>query len=221
MSRSAEPATVRQGYHHGNLREALLNAGLELTRTGGAAALTLRDVTRRVGVSPNAAYRHFADLDSLRAAVAEQIQHGMVDRMRSFQSVVDPQPGASDIGSSADGQLRAVGLGYIGFALAEPGWFDTAFANVGALLAADPGAEPPIPVQMLTSALDGLVGSGALAPELRPGAEWPCWSAVHGFALLALTGPLRGRPATEIWASAERTVDAIIAGLLAVERRPS
>lgn len=221
---SAEPAPVRQGYHHGNLRQALLDAGLELTRTGGVAALTLRDVTRQVGVSPNAAYRHFADLDSLRAAVAERIQHGMVDQMRSFQPVEDPEAGVGEAGvgeagvgeagSSARGQLRAVGLGYIGFALAEPGWFDTAFANVGALLAADPGARPPIPVQMLTSALDGLVGTGELAPELRPGAEWPCWSAVHGFALLALVGPLRGRPAAEIWASAERTVDAIITGLL-------
>jgi len=206
---------VRNGYHHGNLRQALVEAGLELARTGGAAALTLRDVTRRVGVSPNAAYRHFADLDSLRAAVADRIQHGMVDRMQGFQPVADPPSGGSAVGSPARGRLRAVGLGYIQFALAEPGWFDTAFANVGALLAADPDAEPPVPVQMLTSALDGLVSSGELAPELRSGAEWPCWSAVHGFALLALAGPLRGRPAAGIWASAERTVDAIITGLLA------
>ena len=215
MGSAAEPAPVRQGYHHGNLRQALLDAGLELTRTGGVAALTLRDVTRRVGVSPNAAYRHFADLDRLRAAVAERIQHAMVDRMRSFQPAADAEAGVGAAGSSARGQLRAVGLGYIGFALAEPGWFDTAFANVGALLAGDPGARPPVPVQMLMSALDGLVGSGELAPELRPGAEWPCWSAVHGFALLALSGPLRGRPEAEIWRSAERTVDAIITGLLA------
>lgn len=215
MASAAEPAPVRQSYHHGNLRQALLDAGLELTRTGGAAALTLRDATRQVGVSPNAAYRHFADLESLRAAVAERIQDGMVDRMRSFQKADGPDATTGPAGVSARGRLRAVGLGYIGFALAEPGWFDTAFVNVGALLAADPDAEPPVPLQMLTSALDGLVSAGELAPERRPGAEWPCWSAVHGFALLALTGPLRGRPTTEIWPSAERTVDAIITGLLA------
>lgn len=216
---SAGKTVQRQGYHHGNLRRALLDAGLELTRGGGASALTLRDVTRQVGVSPNAAYRHFADRDSLLAAVAEQIQHGLADRMRSFEPPEPGQPGESADHSAADsparGRLRAVGLGYIGFALAEPGWFDTAFANVGALLAGNPGAVPPIPVQMLMSALDALVGTGELAPEQRSGAEWPCWSAVHGFALLALAGPLRGRPADEVWPAAERTVDAIITGVLA------
>lgn len=201
----------RQGYHHGNLREALLEAGLELTRSGGAAALVLRDVTRRVGVSPNAAYRHFADRDSLLVAVADRIQHGIADRMRS----PDHSERVAAAPASARDRLRAVGLGYISFALAEPGWFDTAFANVGLRLAADPQATPPVPVQLLLSALDDLVETGELAPEQRPGAEWPCWSAVHGFALMALTGPLRNRPAEEIWSAAERTVDAIITGVLA------
>lgn len=204
-------ATERQGYHHGNLRQALLEAGLELTRSGGSAALVLRDVTRKVGVSPNAAYRHFADRDSLLYAVAEQIQHAMVDRMRGFE----PAGAPAATGASARSRLRAVGLGYIGFALAEPGWFDTAFANVGSLLALRREAAPPPPLQMLLSALDALVTTGELAAERRPGAEWPCWAAVHGFALLALTGPLRSRPSAEVWAAAERSVDAIITGVLA------
>lgn len=204
----------RQGYHHGNLREALIGAGLELTRTGGAAALTLRDATRRVGVSPNAAYRHFADRDSLHAAVAEQIQHDMAERMRSFQPA-DPGPSDGRDTGTARARLRAVGLGYIGFALAEPGWFDTAFSHAGALADADPAAPVAMPLQMLTSALDTLVDTGELTSDSRRGAEWPCWSAVHGFALLALGGPLRGRPAHVVWAAAERTVDAIITGLLA------
>lgn len=58
---------ARKPYHHGNLREALLEASLEITREGGADALSLRDATRRAGVSPNAAYRHFADRDALLA----------------------------------------------------------------------------------------------------------------------------------------------------------
>jgi len=68
---------------------------------------------------------------------------------------------------------------------------------------------------MLGTALDGLVRSGELDAADRPGAEWPCWAAVHGFALLALTGPLRALPEHEVTAAAERTVDAVIAGLLA------
>jgi AcrR family transcriptional regulator len=214
LSDEAEGRVVveRHGYHHGNLRQALLEAGLELTRSGGAAALVLRDVTRRVGVSPNAAYRHFADRVSLLRAVAEQIQHSMADRMRAFD--LPGSPGSGD-GSPERRRLRAVGLGYIAFALAEPGWFDTAFANVGSLLTTSPGAPAPLPLEMLLSALDGLVATGELAAERRPGAEWPCWSAVHGFAMMALHGPLQARPADDVWAAAERTVDAIITGVLA------
>lgn len=208
---SRDGAVPRRTYHHGSLRQALLAAGLELTRTGGTDALVLRDVTRRVGVSPNAAYRHFADRDSLLAAVAVSIQQGMVERMG------DHLPRGSDGESSpARARLTAVGLGYIAFALKEPGWFEVAFAGADALPAdADPR---PAPLQRLVDALDDLVASGELAADAREGAEWPCWSAVHGFALLALRGPLRSQPAEQVWLSATRTVEAIISGLLAVGR---
>lgn len=191
-----------QPYHHGNLREALVEAGLELTRQGGESALVMRDVTRRVGVSPNAAYRHFADRDALLAAIAERIRAGMADRMHEFE--------AAD--ASPRGLLRAVGLGYIGFALAEPGWFEVAFSTIDPPDAAD-GADPPLPLQLLLAALDALADAGELTE--REGAEWPCWSAVHGFATLALHGPLRGLPPEQLWVAAERTVDDVIAGLLA------
>lgn len=211
-------ATARATYHHGNLREALVEAGLELTRAGGPAALVLRDVTRRVGVSPNAAYRHFADRDALLAAVAEAIQQGMVERMEAARGSARgrrPDPVRA---------LRAVGLGYVDFALAEPGWFETAFGMSSALPAAvdpqpadalPPSAQLPPPLARLVEALDGLVAAGLLDPRRRRGAEWPCWSAVHGFALLALGGPLRGQPPRVLRREAERTVDAVVAGLLA------
>jgi AcrR family transcriptional regulator len=191
-------------YHHGNLREELVTAGFALTRAGGASALSMRDVTRRVDVSPTAAYRHFADRDALLAAIADRIRAGMADRMRTFE----PED------ASPRGLLRAVGLGYIGFALAEPGWFDVAFGTIEPASDADPGSLPP-PLRLLVAALDGLAASGALDPGAREGAEWPCWSAVHGFAVLALHGPLRGLPRDAVWAAAERTVDDVIAGLLA------
>lgn len=211
-------APARATYHHGNLREALVEAGLELTRGGGPAALVLRDVTRRVGVTPNAAYRHFADRDALLAAVADAVQQAMVARMESAQGsrrAARPDPVRA---------LRAVGLGYVDFALAEPGWFETAFGMSSAL---PPRVQPqdvdgptpvaglPAPLARLVEALDGLVEAGLLSPSRRRGAEWPCWSAVHGFALLALAGPLRGQPPRVLRREAERTVDAIIAGLLA------
>lgn len=192
-----------QPYHHGNLREALIEAGLELTRTGGERALVMRDVTGRVGVSANAAYRHFADRDALLEAIAERIRQGMADRMHALEPA-DRSPRAL---------LRAVGLGYIGFALAEPGWFEVAFSTIEPRRDASGEASLPPPLRLLVAALDELAAAGELAQ--REGAQWPCWSAVHGFSLLALHGPLRGLAPAEVWAAAERTVDDVIAGLLA------
>lgn len=201
---------ARETYHHGDLRNALIRAGLEVTRSGGPDALAIRDVARRLGVSPNAAYRHFADRDALLAAVAARIHADMAERMHAFE--VDGL-GAAD----PRHRLRAVGLGYIAFALDEPGWFAVAFGRIeNGPRSADEGGMAP-PLILLVEALDALADAGLLASEARAGAEWPCWSAVHGFASLALTGPLRGAPRAAVWEHAERTVDTVIDGLLAPE----
>ena len=192
-------ATLKSGYHHGDLSTALIEAGLHLTRTGGPEALTIREATRRVGVSPNAAYRHFIDREALLSAVASAIQHQMAARMQG-----SARRHASD-------RLRAVGMGYIKFALDEPGWFTVAF--FGAVGPNDESASAP-PYLALVDALDAMVDAGSLLPNRRVGAEWPCWSAVHGFAELALRGPLRHASRRDIDALAGRTVDDIIAGVL-------
>jgi AcrR family transcriptional regulator len=190
--------TLKTGYHHGDLRSALIEAGLHLTRSGGPEALTIREATRRVGVSPNAAYRHFVDREALLGAVATAIQHRMVARMARGSNSAD-----------ACDRLRAVGLGYIKFALDEPGWFTVAF--FGAVNPDETAGAPPY--LALVDALDAMVAAGILAPERRDGAEWPCWSAVHGFAELALRGPLRRAPRRQVELLATRTVDDIIAGI--------
>jgi AcrR family transcriptional regulator len=195
---------AKSGYHHGDLRAALIDAGLQLTRVGGPEALTIREATRRVGVSPNAAYRHFADREALLLAVAAAIQHRMVARMQSSVR----RRGSSEL-------LRAVGVGYIKFALDEPGWFAVAF--FGASQSDETASAPPY--LALVEALDAMVDAGALSPDRRDGAEWPCWSAVHGFAELALRGPLRSVSRRQVDWLARRTVDDIIAGLSRGEKR--
>ena len=68
---------ARKTYRHGDLRRALLEAGIALARDGGPAAVTLREATRRAGVAPNAAYRHFASQQALLLAVrASALQAG-------------------------------------------------------------------------------------------------------------------------------------------------
>jgi AcrR family transcriptional regulator len=192
------------GYHHGDLRAALIDAGLQLTRAGGPEALTIREATRRVGVSPNAAYRHFADREALLAEVATAIQLRMAARMLASVR----RRGSAEL-------LRAVGIGYIKFALDEPGWFAVAFFGA---VASDQTASAA-PFQALVEALDAMVDAGALSPERRDGAEWPCFSAVHGFAELALRGPLRYASRREVELLAGRTVDDMIAGVTAAAQR--
>jgi AcrR family transcriptional regulator len=196
-------ATVKTGYHHGDLRTALIDAGLQLTRTGGPEALTIREATRQVGVSPNAAYRHFVDREALLSAVATAIQHRMAARMARGHSSAKPD---------ARQRLQAVGLGYIKFALDEPGWFTVAFFSADPIgLSDETGSAPPY--LALVDALDAMVEAGALSSDRRQGAEWPCWSAVHGFAELALRGPLRHARRRDVDVLAVRTVDDIIAGI--------
>jgi AcrR family transcriptional regulator len=194
-------------YHHGDLRAALIGAGLDATREGGPTALGLRDVTRRVGVSANAAYRHFADRDALLDAVAEEIFRRVAARMAALQ----PRPSLPEK-DAVLARLRAVGMGYIAFAMAEPGWFHVVFFRSGR--PRDIASPPPPPYRALTDALDGLVEAGLLDATRRDGAQWVCWSAVHGFAELVLRGPLHGAPAAELDALAARTVDAIVAGVV-------
>jgi AcrR family transcriptional regulator len=202
-------AEAKPGYHHGDLCAALIDAGLDLTRSGGPEALTIREATRRVGVSPNAAYRHFADREALLKAVAAAIQDRVAARMRGA-----PRRHGSPALQARD-RLRAVGLGYIKFALDEPGWFTVAFFGAGLPAVADEqfGASRAPPYRALVEALDDMVDTGMLTTRQRKNAEWPCWSTAHGFAELCLHGPLRNASRREVESLARRAIDDIVAGL--------
>ncbi|MEU9034560.1 TetR/AcrR family transcriptional regulator [Streptomyces sp. NPDC048352] len=195
MSSEAEPPAPpkRSTYRHGNLRSALLEAALELAREGGPDTVSLREATRRAGVSPNAAYRHFADRGALVHGVA---QAAMARVALAMEAEIDGLPPARDPAEGARARFRAVGTGYIRFAVSEPGWFRTAF-HVPADMAyatdtTAAGAGGLTPFELLGASLDALVETGVLPPDRRPGAEFLAWSAVHGLAALIIDGPLRG-----------------------------
>ena len=200
-------------YHHGDLRRALVDEGLRLAREGGPAALSLREVTRAAGVSPNAAYRHFTDREDLVRAVAGAAQLALA---RAIMARVEDAP--TDLGAAEASieRLRRVGLAYIDFARAEPGWFELAFftqdtqASDGIVTLDD---EIVAPFKLLMDTLDAMVDAGALAADRRPLAEWACWSAVHGFADIAVHGPVRWQPPEVIDALAGSVVEAAIVGV--------
>ena len=174
-------------YHHGNLRQALLEHGVALARAGGPDAVVLRDVQRLAGVSNSAAYRHYADRSALLAAVKA---HVMAQMGAAMVDSLDRVPAQGPQSARALARFRATGQAYIDFAVAEPGLFRTAFARDGT----EPGDEAvPAdrhPFQILRGCIDDLVAAGMLAESRRDGFDEAAWAAVHGAATLFLDGPL-------------------------------
>ncbi|RSS79266.1 TetR/AcrR family transcriptional regulator [Streptomyces sp. WAC06614] len=211
----AGPAPERRTtYRHGNLRNALLDAALELAREGGPDSVALREVTRRAGVAPNAAYRHFAD----RAALVHAVSQAAMARVaRTMEAELAAVPATDDPVARARARFRAVGTGYIRFATEEPGWFRTAFhVPADMTYATDTtaaGAEGLTPFEILGASLDDLVTTGVLPESRRPGAEFLAWSAVHGLSVLMIDGPLRGITPDQAHAAGQDVIDMIERGI--------
>ncbi len=209
--RQREP---RHTYHHGNLRRTLLDAGIALARAGGPDAVVLREATRRAGVVPNAAYRHFSSRHALLQAVRSAALAALAAAMEKQLARLRRGKQGTDL---ARASLRAIGVGYLRFARAEPGLFRTAFA-----VPDDPEAEGFVsragpsgldPFQLLSAALDDMVKAGLLPPDRRPGAEYLAWSAVHGLAMLVLEGPLRRLTPAQVHGIERRLLDMVEQGL--------
>src|SRR5229473_5882067 len=187
MTRHSHDGSLPRGPRpRGTVRTALVEAGVELARTGGPDAVVLREVTRMVGVVPNAAYRHFADRDAFLAAVRDAAVGQLAQRMAAGMRRVRARRGTP---AGARGRMHAVGQAYLQFARSEPGLFDTAFAATDHHPLAGNNAQP-VPFDYLKGALDELVEAGLLEPTRRPNVEFPTWATVHGLAVL-LRGPLR------------------------------
>jgi AcrR family transcriptional regulator len=206
------PVTPRGRYHHGDLANALTTAATQLARDGGPEAVVLREAARSVGVSATAAYRHFAGHGDLMHAVKECAQGALADRMRAelAASPADPDPRREAVR-----RLEAIGMGYIGFALDEPGLFRTAFcrADKGFEEAAASMANSPA-FQLLGEALDALAETGLLPAERRPHAELFAWSSTHGLAMLLLDGPLSELPGPDRELVIARTLQGVLDGLI-------
>nr|WP_062332329.1 TetR/AcrR family transcriptional regulator [Herbidospora sakaeratensis] len=182
----------RSGQHHGDLRNALEQAALELVAERGPHGFTLAEACRRAGVSVSAPYKHFADRDALLASLAARSyrdQHARFGR-------------AIESGEDAEGRLAAFAVAYVRFAAEERALFDVAF-GAGLDLAAHPELAEAgtalrdllLPVARLVvvaeaDALDLIVSVAA---------------AAHGLAVYLQQGMLQ--PEAEPLAAAERRAD--------------
>ncbi len=179
----AQAARARDSYHHGNLREALVEAAVELLESGGAAGLTLREVARRAGVSHAAPYNPFADRQALLAAVAtEGFRRLAASIGRAVEGVSEPRE-----------RLRALARGYLAFPAAHPGLYRLMFGSEIHDRAAHPelvAADDAI-ANAAREATAACLALSARRPVSTEMASVAGWALVHGFAALAIDEQIR------------------------------
>ena len=166
-----------RGYHHGNLREALIRAALELIAQKGSAGFTFADAARWAGVSPAAPYRHFRDRDDLLANVA----------LRGFEQFAAALARAWDDGRPDEfTALDRLGKAYLEFARAQPAFYSAMF-EAGVAVGANPALREASEraFAVLRSAADKVCA--AMPAAGRPPALMVAlhiWAMAHGVASL-------------------------------------
>lgn len=186
----ASVARPRSGYHHGDLRNALVAAALKLVAKRGVEGFSLREAARAVGVSPAAAYRHFEDRSALLKGLAHE---GLARLAVKMEDAIASAPCAPGSAARAAAELTGIGAAYVEFAVAHPAHFRVMFGpwcDLADELAPELSPRGRDPLQLLVDTLDGMVAAGAITPAARRGAEISAWSAVHGFASLLVEGGL-------------------------------
>lgn len=198
-------------YHHGNLRETLLNAALRLISEVGPTAFTLREVARRAGVSHNAPYRHFRDRDELMAAVSTE---GYGELSRAMLAAGEEESGALE-------RLKQAGLAYVRFALRRPEHFTVMFdapaSKPSEKVCFNPSTmktKYPQAAEAAEQSFRTLVGfvkacqqEGALPAGDTRELTLLAWSMVHGIAKLAITGRYPFSSKNEILRFAEYVIE--------------
>ncbi|MBY0380815.1 MAG: TetR/AcrR family transcriptional regulator [Xanthobacteraceae bacterium] len=175
------------GYHHGNLKEALVKAALELIARKGPAGFTFAEAARSAGVSPAAPYRHFRDRDELLASIAQQGFEQFEARLNAAWD--DGRPDTMTA-------FQRVGIAYLAFAREHPAYYSAMFEsglpleNNPSLLVASERA-----FAVIRAAAERLV---TLAPPNvpRPPALMMAlhiWAMSHGIASLFGRGDASGR----------------------------
>lgn len=166
-------------FHHGNLRAALLDAGVAAVEARGAADVSLRDLAREVGVSPTAAYRHFADKTALFAAIADRGFSALADASRAAPVSRDPRE-----------RLMSLARAYASFAERHPQMYRLMFAeplDMERLAAESEGSVSAY--RQLHDAVWHVVGEAA-GEDAVTDAIVRLWSTLHGYVTLRLANRL-------------------------------
>ena len=161
-----------RSYHHGDLRAALIAAGLAVLAGSDAESISLRELARTVGVSPTAVYRHFPDKKALLAALAD----AGVTQLGEAQRLASEAAGGGAAGFAATGQA------YVRFALAHPTLFRLTFTHGD--YSGTPTESSDAASQLLRAYAQQFGGADAERLTLQ------AWAVAHGLAMLMLDGRL-------------------------------
>ncbi|WP_052081104.1 TetR/AcrR family transcriptional regulator [Pseudomonas sp. ML96] len=164
-----------RNYHHGNLRQSLIDAALQVIEVGGYQALSLRDLAQAVGVSSAAPYRHFPDRDALLRACA----------CEGFRRLLDAQQKVVEQFVTAESRALAMCQGFLAFAEDFPGLFILMY-DAGLIQQA--GDEDELG-QLLHRVYDGVAQTQRLGQEKGESALLQArviamWSTLYGYARL-------------------------------------
>ena len=171
---------MKQNYHHGDLRSALIHAGLKLLEDRDADDVGLREVARTVGVSATAVYRHFPDKAALLRALASE----GLGRLAKEQQIAFDRAGGGKAGFAETGRA------YVRFALANPALFRLIFSNPpGDQHVTGSPEEIPEAFRMLRENAAILAPRGTSEDEINLIAL-NAWAQVHGLAVLMLDGQI-------------------------------
>jgi AcrR family transcriptional regulator len=201
----------KRGYHHGDLKNALLETALRLVVERGPEGFSLREAARDVGVSPGAAYRHFADKNALLSALAADGHGRLATHMERALARI---AGARGTALHAVGTFAGIGQAYVEFAVRHPAHFRVMFGPCLEEAGFEPGLSPSgrDAFQILVDSLDALVTARVIDPAARPGAELVAWAMVHGLAALVVEGAVDLSP-RERSAAVAAAVRTMLAGL--------
>jgi AcrR family transcriptional regulator len=188
-------------YHHGDLRAACVRAAMELLEESGEAALSLRAVARRAGVSPAAPYRHYADREALVSAVAAVGYRELAERL----AAAHPSPSTPE-------QLAGVAVAYVQFALQRPALFRIMFGEP-----CDRDDDERVAATAAVSLYVRGIVEGVFPDADAEALATAIWALVHGLAFLHLDGKLDAANPTAV---AERVTVAIHALLTATSLGP-
>ncbi len=183
--KKAKAQAKKEGYHHGDLRRALIDASLALVQEHGMSGLTLREAARRAGVTHAAPYRHFTDRAALVVALADEGFRAMTEALRRAEAR-ESDPVA---------RFRAAGTAYVAFAVKNPAHFRVMFSAE----AADKAREPPLvgsaaeTFQVLVDAVTACQRTGAVVAGDPTLLAALCWSTAHGVSGLLIENQLTGR----------------------------